>query len=68
MNHFGNLLTAAITPFDKNGVIETDKVLEPVTKEEDVVVLCVLSVALTTCKILPKPVPAVPETLIVSPD
>ena len=24
MNHFGNLLTAAITPFDKNGVIETD--------------------------------------------
>ena len=24
MNHFGELLTAAITPFDKNGVVETD--------------------------------------------
>ena len=24
MNHFGELLTAAITPFDKNGVLETD--------------------------------------------
>jgi hypothetical protein len=35
------------------GVILTDKVLEAVTKEAEVVLLVVLSVAVTTCKTLP---------------
>ena len=28
MTNFGNLITAAITPFDKNGIISTDTFLD----------------------------------------
>tara|TARA_Y100001938_G_C7835751_1_gene303670 strand:- start:3 stop:254 length:252 start_codon:yes stop_codon:yes gene_type:complete len=51
----------------EDGVIDADKVFDPVTYEVDVVVLCVLSDADTTCKIFPNPV-AVPELAMVAPE
>ena len=41
-----------------DGVISTDKVFDAVTKDVEVVLLAVLSVALKTCKTLPPPAAA----------